>query len=37
MTIPANQPAPFTAPSRGGLTYMAMKVNAQPYPWELIR
>lgn len=37
MTIPANQPAQFTATSSGGLTYMAMKVNAQMYPWELIR
>ena len=37
MTIPASQPAQFTATSEGGLTYMAMKVNAQLYPWELIR
>ena len=37
MTIPANQPAQFTATSRSRMTCMVMKVNAQLYPWELIR
>ena len=37
LTIPPNTPAQFTANSTGGLTYMTMKVNAQMYPWELIR
>jgi len=36
VSIPANVPAWFQ-PDTGGLTYMAMKVNAMLYPWELIR
>jgi mannose-6-phosphate isomerase-like protein (cupin superfamily) len=37
LSIPANTPAQFSSRSRGGLTYMVMKVNAMLYPWDLIR
>jgi hypothetical protein len=37
ISIPPNTPAQFTATSRGGMTYMVMKVNAMLYPWDLIR
>ncbi|PYR36035.1 MAG: hypothetical protein DMF89_11350 [Acidobacteria bacterium] len=37
VAIPPDTPAKFTATSRGGMTYMVMKVNAMLYPWDLIR
>jgi mannose-6-phosphate isomerase-like protein (cupin superfamily) len=37
ISIPPNTPAQFSSKSRGGLTYMVMKVNAMLYPWDLIR
>jgi hypothetical protein len=36
VSIPPGTPAQFK-PNAGGLTYMAMKVNAMLYPWDLIR
>lgn len=37
IAIPPSTPAKFSATSRGGMTYMVMKVNAMLYPWDLIR
>jgi len=37
VSIPANLPSLVRADSADGLTYMVMKVNAQLYPWDLIR
>jgi hypothetical protein len=37
MSIPPNTPVEVTADAPGGLTYMAMKINAMLYPWDLIR
>ena len=37
VSIPPNVPSLVRADSPDGLTYMVMKVNAQLYPWELIR
>ena len=36
-SIPPNTPAQFTANTRGGMTFMVMKINAMLYPWDLIR
>jgi len=37
VSIPPNSPSQFRADSIDGLTYMVMKINAQLYPWDLIR
>lgn len=37
VSIPPNVPAQFSADTPDGLTYMVMKINAQLYPWDLIR
>lgn len=37
VSIPANLPSLVRADSADGLTYMVMKINAQLYPWDLIR
>ena len=37
VSIPPNAPSLVRADSPDGLTFMVMKVNAQLYPWELIR
>jgi len=37
VSIPPNVPSLVRADSADGLTYMVIKVNAQLYPWELIR
>jgi hypothetical protein len=37
LTIPPNVPAQVKATTGEGLTYMALQVNAQMYPWELVR
>lgn len=37
VSIPPNTPSLVRADSPDGLTYMVMKINAQLYPWELIR
>ena len=37
VSIPPDVPAQFSGDKPEGLTYMVMKINAQLYPWDLIR